>query len=116
VCAEHGKNEVCPNCSTGFASGDPRGIHVSVEPIAKAKDNAWWRPQEAEEYQPPACYECQGLTRWKCRNCQAPYCAEHAGPNGLCKACGRSANLGIYIVAGVFAMVVMMLLFHWLFA
>src|SRR4051812_7421929 len=94
VCADHGKNENCPNCSTGFAEGDPRH-HISDGPIGQAQQpHAWWRPQEAEEYQPPACYECKGLSRGVCRNCQANYCQEHAGVNGLCKDCARSANLG----------------------
>ena len=73
------------------------------------------RPQVAEEYQPPACYECQGLSRTVCRNCQANYCREHAGPNGLCKDCGYSANLGLYIVAGMISLILLLLLCNWLF-
>jgi hypothetical protein len=114
VCEEHGKNECCPGCVTGFAEGDPRGIHVSVEPISKSAQHAWWRPQEAEAFQPPACYECKGLSRAVCRNCRSHYCREHAGPTGLCKACGKSANLGLYLFFGTAALMVLMaFLVHW---
>jgi hypothetical protein len=93
MCAQHGK-ESCTRCSSGIAAGDPRPVHVSEEPLSQAKKPAWWRPQQAEEYKPPACYACQGLTRAVCRHCQSHYCAEHAGKGGLCQACGTSAWLG----------------------
>jgi hypothetical protein len=116
VCAEHGKNDTCPKCNGGFAAGDPRTSHISDEPLAqKTAHNAWWRPQEAEEYQPPACYECKGLSRGFCRNCRARYCREHAGPNGLCRECGRSANLGLYVIAAVAGLLLLAWLFIWLF-
>ncbi|MBI1830277.1 MAG: hypothetical protein HYR84_02365 [Planctomycetes bacterium] len=113
VCAEHGKGETCPTCSGGYMPGDPRG--VSVEPLPKEGKGAWWRPKEAEEYHPPECYECKGLARRTCRNCQAKYCPEHAGPSGLCLDCGRSANMGL-IVFGVMALLIgLLLLFGWYF-
>jgi hypothetical protein len=112
VCAEHGKNDNCTRCSTGFAAGNPG---IGVERLGKQEPGGWWRAQEAEEYQPPACYECKGLTRAVCRNCQGSYCPEHAGPNGLCKACGRSANLGLYVVAGMAALVLLIFLCSWHF-
>jgi hypothetical protein len=115
VCAEHGKNANCPMCSTGIAAGDPRTTHIADVPMpAPDREHAWWRPQEAEEYQPPACYECKALSRAMCRNCHSIYCREHAGANGLCKACGRSANLGLYIVLIMFALIVTMMIFTWL--
>ena len=106
VCAEHCKDDSCPHCSTGFAAGDPRGSHISVEPISQPHKNAWWRPQQAEEYIPPACYQCKGLARLMCRNCSAAYCGEHAGSHGLCQECSRSANLGLYVFAGMLIMLV----------
>jgi len=112
VCAEHGKGETCPNCSAGFTAEDPRAI--SVEPLPQQK-HGWWRPQEAEAYVPPACYECKGLARSVCRHCRVTYCSEHAGRNGLCKECGRSANLGIYIFLAVIGLIAFMCLFNWLF-
>jgi hypothetical protein len=33
----------------------------------------------------------------------------------LCKECGHSANLGIYVFVGVIVLVVLMLAFNWLF-
>lgn len=113
VCAEHGKGDACPTCRGGFTALDPRGI--SAEPLAQQDKHGWWRPQEAEEYRPPACYECKGLSRAVCRNCRANYCADHAGRNGLCKACGHSANMGLYIIAAMAALIVAMILFSWLF-
>ncbi len=115
VCAEHGKSDLCPNCSTGFAAGDPRAGGICVEPLPNQQHHGWWRPQEAEEYKPPACYECKGLARAVCRNCQVHYCSEHAGRNGLCQDCARSANMGIYVFAGMVALIVLMFLFNWLF-
>jgi len=116
VCAEHGgKNDLCTHCSTGIVAGKP-GAPISEKPMSeKPQHHGWWRPQEAEQYVPPACYECKGLTRAVCRNCQSNYCQEHAGPNGLCKACGQSANLGIYVFVAVFAMLVIFYLCNWLF-
>lgn len=116
VCAEHGKNDTCPGCSTGIASGDPRTTHIANAPLPKpAAQHAWWRPQEAEEYQPPACYECKGLARGICRNCRATYCHEHRGVNGLCRACARSANLGLYLFASMAGLMLLMCLFSWWF-
>jgi len=67
VCAQHDKGKSCPTCSGGYVPGDPRGI--SVEPLPKAGGAAWWRPQEADAYHPPECYECKGLAKRTCRNC-----------------------------------------------
>jgi hypothetical protein len=102
-------------CNTGFAAGDPRADRISVEPLATQDRRGWWRPQEAEAYVPPSCYECKGLARALCRNCQAHYCADHAGKNGLCKACARSANMGILIFAIMAGLILLTLLFNWLF-
>jgi hypothetical protein len=117
VCAEHGKNKTCPGCSTGIAAGDPRADRISAAPVppAQTHNHGWWRPKPAEEYQPPACYECQGLARGLCRNCQATYCHEHAGPRGLCRDCGRSARFGTYVFFGMFSILVLLLLWHRLF-
>jgi hypothetical protein len=113
VCAAHGKNQTCDRCSAGIVAGDPRGDRISVRPLVKQPQHAWWRPQQAEEYHPPACYECQGLTRAVCRNCGCHYCHEHAGPPGLCKDCGQSARLGTYVVVAVLAMFLILLFFIW---
>ena len=115
VCAEHGKDDTCPRCSTGFAVGDPRADRISVEPMPQLDKQGWWRPQEAEASVPPACYQCKGLARAVCRNCHANYCSEHAGRKGLCKDCGQSANMGLYIFLAVVGVMVLMILFNWLF-
>jgi|SRR5579864_577158 len=95
ICGKHG-GENCERCRSAVMAGDPRGAHVSVVPLADGDARAgWWRPQQAEAYQPPACYECKGLARQVCQNCQNRYCREHAGPRNLCAACGRSARLGV---------------------
>ncbi|MSQ94935.1 MAG: hypothetical protein EXR98_10330 [Gemmataceae bacterium] len=116
ICAEHGgKDDLCTRCSGGFVAGDPR-TRISDELLGTQQHHGgWWRPQEAETYTPPSCYECQGLTRAVCRNCQCNYCRDHAGPNGLCKDCGRSANLGLYIIAAIFGLVTVLLLCQWFF-
>jgi hypothetical protein len=62
---------------------------------------AWWRPQRAEAYAPPACYSCQGIARHSCLNCGQLYCPEHAGLAGVCAECGKSSRLGIVILAAV---------------
>jgi hypothetical protein len=115
LCEEHGKNENCPRCSTGFLAGSPRALAISEEPLSAEQHHGWWRPQQAEEYTPPACYECKGLARTVCRNCLSNYCRDHAGPHGLCRACGQSANLGLYVIGGVFAFLFLLCICHWLF-
>jgi hypothetical protein len=114
VCEEHGKQQNCPLCSTGFTAADPRA--VSTTPLPKEPHKGWWRPQEAAEFKPNSCYECKGLARAVCRNCQSNYCAEHAGGNGLCKSCQSSANLGLYVMAGVFLLIGLLFALQWLFA
>jgi hypothetical protein len=114
VCGQHGKQDTCATCNTGFAEGDPRADRICTKPLPQKQHHGWWRPQQAEEYVPPACYECQGLTRAVCRNCESPYCHEHAGPNGLCKACGRSCWLGQIILAIMGGMMLLVCLWNWL--
>lgn len=111
VCEEHSKQPNCPNCSTGFTASDPRAVSATV--LAKEAHNSWWRPREAEEFKPNACYECKGLARAVCRNCLSHYCPEHAGVNGLCKACQSSANLGVYVMLGIFLFVAILFLARW---
>jgi hypothetical protein len=115
VCAEHGKGDICPHCATGFLAGNPRAVAISKEPLAPIKKAGWWRPQKAEEYVPPACYQCQGIGRGLCHNCQSHFCPEHAGPNGLCRDCARSANLGIYVFVGLFLLAMVLFLCHLVF-
>jgi hypothetical protein len=116
ICAEHGgKDDLCTQCSAGFVSGDPRS-RISDRPLGNQEhQDGWWRPREAETYTPPACYVCKGLTRAVCRSCLCNYCREHAGPNGLCKECGRSANLGLYVFAGMAVVLASIFVAQWLF-
>jgi len=100
ICERHGR-ENCHRCNTGVAAGEPLSLHVSDAPLrGGTMKHGWWRPQEAEEYEPPACYACQGLARALCRNCGSRYCRDHAGPGQLCADCGRSARMGL-IVFGI---------------
>ncbi len=118
VCEEHGgATETCPNCNTGYAAGDPRHDRITSAPdtLPKNQAGAWWRSKRAEDYKPPACYVCEGLSRARCRNCDSYYCTEHAGPSGLCKECGRSANLGLYIIAAMLSLMALFFLYHKLF-
>ncbi|MBI2806550.1 MAG: hypothetical protein HYX68_16335 [Planctomycetes bacterium] len=114
ICEQHGgKDDLCTQCSGGFTAGDPR-TRISDEPLGQSKQSGgWWRPQEAEEFQPTSCYQCQALARAVCRNCLSNFCPEHTGPNGLCKACGQSANLGLWVMAGVASLLVIWLLLQW---
>ncbi len=115
VCAQHSQGKTCSRCTTAIAEGDPRGDRISATPMEAKANHGWWRPQQADEYLPPACYACQGLARGVCRNCASRYCAEHAGANGLCKQCGQSAMLGVYVLAGLAAVVMVILVVNWLF-
>ncbi len=98
LCCAWGEN--CHRCDTAVIPGNPRSRQISVQPLrSKAANHGWWRPQQAEEFEPPACYECKGLARAVCRNCRNHYCREHAGTGALCQACGRSARLGLIVFA-----------------
>src|SRR5262249_6960646 len=97
ICDKHG-SENCQRCDTAVVAGDPRPEHISAVPLpAREGKPGWWRPQRPEDFAPPACYAGKGLARQVCRNCRTYYCAEHAGPRGLCAACGRSARLGMLV-------------------
>ena len=115
MCDKHGR-ENCIRCDAGIAAGDPRGDRFSPVAVAPAAQKpGWWRPQAAEGYTPPACYGCGGLCRATCRECGSRYCRDHAGPNGLCRECGRSALLGPVILAILFTLFVGLILWGWLF-
>src|SRR5438105_4680812 len=87
-CIEHGYIN-CTRCETGIAPGDTRPDRISASRLREEPGrHAWWRPQRAEDYDPPSCYRCEGLSRTVCRNCERHYCPEHAGPSGLCQKCG----------------------------
>ena len=100
-CGEHGRVN-CIRCETGIAPADNRADRISAGRLRDEKTGrvAWWRAQEAEDFEPPSCHICQGLARRVCRNCQQHYCAEHAGPSYLCQTCGRSSLLGIWCLLG----------------
>lgn len=101
-CDQHGDG-TCARCDTGFREGDPRQDLISAAPRAAAREAAWWRPQPAEEYAPPACYHCRGIARQVCPHCHELFCPEHAGKNGMCAQCSRSSLLGIAILVAVAA-------------
>jgi hypothetical protein len=110
MCAAHGKDN-CTRCANGVAAGDPRPDRVTAAVTAnKTGRPGWWRPQPAEAYAPPACYACHGLTRAVCDHCRNHYCKEHAGPNGLCRACAGSAWVGPAVLGILFTAVVALLL------
>ena len=101
-CAEHGDIN-CRRCETGIVAGDSRTDRVSAVLLTtKSSRPGWWRPQPAEDYDPPACYECQGLARYVCADCRARYCREHAGKNGLCEQCQRSTRGGTIMLVVLF--------------
>jgi hypothetical protein len=99
-CARHGDVN-CFRCTAAIAEGDPRHDRVSARPVRTGTRHGWWRPQQAEDYEPPACYECKGLSRRVCRHCGSIYCPEHAGPDGLCAACHRSSYFGLIALAAI---------------
>jgi hypothetical protein len=101
-CAEHGA-ENCARCTSAFQAGDPRAELVSRLPLHDMAHGAWWRPQPAEGYSPPACYCCKGIARQSCLNCGERYCPDHAGVAGVCAQCGKSSRLGMIILVAVAA-------------
>lgn len=115
ICEDHGKSS-CLRCETGIAAGDRRTDRVSAELFETSSKLAWWRPQEAEDYEPPACHECQALARFVCRECGLRYCAEHAAGSSLCKLCFRVARQGNWLLAGVFSFMALILAWAWLYA
>ena len=99
-CAQHGDGN-CVQCDTSIMAGDPRGDRISAAPRAALQRPGWWRPQPAEGYSPPACYECGGIAQRVCLNCRDRFCPDHAGGNGLCARCNQSSYLGIVVLAVV---------------
>jgi hypothetical protein len=118
-CEDHGKVN-CAACSSGIAEGDPRHDRISVKRMgAPGSGYAWWRPVAAEEYVPPACYQCGGLARTKCVGCGRRYCATHAGSGGRCAECQSSSTAGMLIgglvIGGLFLIFAFALTWSWLF-
>ena len=115
-CELHGSVN-CQRCETGFAPGDGRDDRYTSRPPIKKTKNArdgWWRPRPAEDFDPPACHECQGLARYICLECGRHYCLEHAGKRGLCATCHRAARSGNLFLAALFAGIVALLVLSWL--
>jgi hypothetical protein len=108
MCDAHGRDN-CTRCDSAIAAGDPRPDRITALPTTTAEKPAWWRPQPAEQFEPPACYACKGLTRALCSNCGAHYCSEHAGPTGLCRACSGSLWLGPAVLAAIVFLVLLIL-------
>jgi hypothetical protein len=109
-CDRHGKLN-CDRCEAAIVAGDPRPDRISTQPLSRLNGQAWWRPQPAEDYQPPACYECGGLTRSACRNCGSLYCPEHGGKE-LCAACRSSSNMGMLALLGIVLLLCGILMFN----
>lgn len=103
-CARHGQRD-CVRCQSGISEGDPRGITSS--PPQTSAPRGWWRPIQAEEHTPTACWVCKGLTRAICIECRRPYCAEHAGRNYHCQECQPPSDVAT-VVVGLFLLVVML--------
>jgi hypothetical protein len=109
ICDRHGK-ENCVPCDSALVAGDPRGVQYNgTGPRFPYSRPGWWRPQQAEDYEPPACYACNAIARRTCRNCGDRYCPDHAGPSGLCQACGRSSWLGVFFFVFALAMMALIL-------
>ncbi len=117
-CAAHGSRN-CTTCDTAIAPGDRRPDRISAAPTpplqegvkgTASRGGAWWRPLPAEDFEPPACYQCKGLARRTCRNCGQLYCGEHAGQDGLCAACDRSSWVGLYLLAGLVLLIITVVL------
>jgi hypothetical protein len=107
-CAEHGDGN-CRQCATGIVAGDSRADRVSAELMAPPARPAWWRPQPAEDYEPPACITCGGLARFQCPQCGDRCCREHAGREGLCPRCEdgrRGGNVFLMVMGLVLASLV----------
>src|SRR5262245_50043698 len=100
-CAAHGRAD-CIRCQTGIMPGDRRADRFSAVLLAATARPRWWRPQPAEEFEPPACYECKGLARRRCKNCGSLMCALHAAKNGLCLECEKSARIGVFTLLALF--------------
>ncbi len=98
-CEDHGKKN-CVLCQNSIVEGDPSPRRVSASRQQSTDAAAWWRPQQAEEYAPPACHICRGLTRAKCTECGRYYCADHAGRNFQCRACVKAFDPSFIIVGG----------------
>ena len=110
-CEKHGTIN-CVSCDSGIAEGDPRRDRISAKPMkAAGRGLAWWRPISADEYVPPACHQCGGLTRNQCTTCGRQYCANHAGAQGRCSECQTSSNAGMLIGLGVIGLLVVIFLF-----
>jgi len=103
-CVKHGHVN-CTRCETAIAPGDKRADRISVTRLREQDGrSAWWRPQQAEDVELPSCQTCHGLARTRCKNCEEYYCAEHAGPSGLCRECGRSSLIGLVCFVGALAL------------
>ena len=99
-CQAHGQVN-CARCETSIVAGDPRPDHVSAQPFGSGGRPGWWRPQVAEDYDPPACHMCGALARRVCRHCGSLYCSQHAGAGELCAGCTRSSHVGMLAFLGV---------------
>lgn len=112
-CEVHGSVN-CSRCETGIAPGDVRDDRVSRVRLTESTRPGWWRPQEAEDYEPPACAQCGGLARYACVHCGDRYCRAHAGGKGLCSKCARGLRGGnIFLLMLILGLVMLTFLGLW---
>ncbi len=95
-CAMHG-NVYCVRCKNAVVAGDPRQDRITADPARTGAGKPWWHAKQAEEYRPPECYVCKGLTRQRCYNCGSMFCPEHGSRGGLCRDCNSSSLTGLVI-------------------
>ena len=113
-CEQHGRTD-CSACTEGIALGDPRPDRFTAERREVPRTaKPWWRPQEAEDFHPPACYACGGLTRNTCSNCTRPFCPDHAGSGHLCRECYRSGSMGFLAMGLLVLVLVLLAVWGWL--
>lgn len=108
-CDRHGSTD-CVVCETAIVEGDPSPDRVTAHRPTRSSGIAWWRPQPADDYSPPACHVCGGLARAACRTCGRRYCPDHAGRASNCRPCSDAANVSLLVVAGIVAVLAVVFL------
>lgn len=126
LCADHGGGR-CFRCAGAFAPVKPQVVEIPPDTTIYTTDKdsrhagkgylqCYTRPAmetiHIDDPEPPSCLVCRRLARHICSNCHQLFCERHRGGGDLCRRCNRSALLGLWILAAVLLLVVVLVILN----
>lgn len=114
-CGGHGC-DYCRTCAVAIMPTGPGSSAFRQTGFLQCVSKPRMKTVYVDDDGPPECYECGGLARKICQNCQNLYCLEHAGKGEWCASCAKTAQsslrLGLLVLLAMGAAMVVLNLWH----